>query len=175
MKLYDIVGGKVVIHPDLLGLPPIKELWESMEDKALANDYISYIILRNRHDSPYVQSYDEDVVEEVVKQHIFKDKYYKLPAEVLTCEHKFNELFDTRLLKALRAALKRLDRVSDFYQNDESEMDDKRAKESLQGIAALDKVIQSINGLIIAVKNEDQERGSKVRGGGKMNLFELPE
>jgi hypothetical protein len=29
MKLFDINGGKVVIHPDALGLPFFKKLWEA--------------------------------------------------------------------------------------------------------------------------------------------------
>lgn len=55
MKLADIIGGKVVIHPDMLAIPIFRELWESdKDDKEYATKVISYIVLNNKWDSPYV-------------------------------------------------------------------------------------------------------------------------
>ena len=52
MNLADIVGGQVVIHPDMLAIPPFKKLWDSFKDKDLATKYLWYIVLKNKYDSP---------------------------------------------------------------------------------------------------------------------------
>ena len=47
MKLFDIVGGKVVIHSDVLGIPCFKKVWDADKaDKEHATKVISYIVLR---------------------------------------------------------------------------------------------------------------------------------
>ena len=33
MKLFDIVGGNVVVHADFLALPPVRNYWEKSKDK----------------------------------------------------------------------------------------------------------------------------------------------
>ena len=52
MKLFDIVGGKVVIHPDALGIPCFRNIWDNNKDKDYVRDIISYIVLKNKYDSP---------------------------------------------------------------------------------------------------------------------------
>ena len=48
MKLFDIVGGKVVIHSDALGIPCFKKVWDADKaDKEHATKVISYIVLKN--------------------------------------------------------------------------------------------------------------------------------
>lgn len=55
MKLADIIGGKVNIHPDMLMIPAFKKLWDADKaDKETATKQISYIVLKNKYDSPYV-------------------------------------------------------------------------------------------------------------------------
>ena len=49
----DIVNGRVIISADLLILPFFKKIWESEKDKSRANDIISYIVLKNKYNSPY--------------------------------------------------------------------------------------------------------------------------
>ena len=57
MKLADIVAGKVVIHNDMLVIPAFKKIWDADNPtKELATKYISYIVLKNKYDSPYVKS-----------------------------------------------------------------------------------------------------------------------
>lgn len=60
MNLADIVGGQVVIHPDMLAIPPFKKLWDSFKDKDLATKYLWYIVLKNKYDSPYVETMERD-------------------------------------------------------------------------------------------------------------------
>jgi hypothetical protein len=82
MKLADIVGGSVTIHPDMLIIPAFKELWESdKEDKKYATKIISYIVLNNKWDSPYVQSMDADSRESKLKERFFDNSDYTLTPE----------------------------------------------------------------------------------------------
>ena len=81
MKLFDIVGGKVVIHPDALGIPCFRNIWDNNKDKDYVRNIISYIVLKNKYDSPYVQSMDADEAEKKLKTELFHDPEYKLTAD----------------------------------------------------------------------------------------------
>lgn len=85
MKLFDIVAGKCVVHADFLAIPVIKRYWESTEDKQHVNNVLSFIILCDYWDSPYVKSMNDDIREEKLKEDIFKDKNYQLTAEEQIC------------------------------------------------------------------------------------------
>ena len=70
MNLADIVGGQVVIHPDMLAVPPFKKLWDSFKDKDLATKYLWYIVLKNKYDSPYVETMERDLIEPTLKKEL---------------------------------------------------------------------------------------------------------
>ena len=79
MRLFDIQGGKIIIHPDALGIPCFKRVWDAdkAQDKERANRIISYIVLMNKWDSPYVQSMEADTRESKLKKEIFGDENYQ--------------------------------------------------------------------------------------------------
>ena len=70
MKLFDIVGGKVVIHADFLAIPAMKRYWETSTDKDQVNKVLSFIILCDYWDSPYVKSMNDDIREDKLKEEI---------------------------------------------------------------------------------------------------------
>ena len=110
MKLFDIVGGKVVIHPDAIGIPCFKKVWDTDKpDKEHSSKVISYIVLMNKWDSPYVQSMDEDSRELKLKKEIFNDENYKLTSEELICEEEYKNLLNTRALQMLNNMRLKLD------------------------------------------------------------------
>jgi len=39
MKLFDIVGGKVVIHSDALGIPCFKKVWDADKEQKMLSEY----------------------------------------------------------------------------------------------------------------------------------------
>ena len=45
MKLFDIVGGKVVIHADFLAIPAMRRDWESSSDKDHVNKVLSFPLI----------------------------------------------------------------------------------------------------------------------------------
>lgn len=87
MKLFDIQGGKVIIHSDALGIPCFKKVWDADKaDKEYATKVISYIVLMNKWNSPYVQSMEAETREPKLKKEIFGDENYQLTAEEISCE-----------------------------------------------------------------------------------------
>ena len=80
MKLFDILGGNVTIHEDALAIPAFKKIWEKDKaDKQHAIAVISYIVFKNKWDSPYVLSMTEDILEEALKKEFFPEGYQLTP------------------------------------------------------------------------------------------------
>ena len=172
MKLYDIQGGRAVIHADLLGLPKMKELYEA--DPVLANKQISYIVLKNVIDTPYSGLFEADK-EKWIKRDVFGDINWEPSKEVLEAEEQFvNVYYDSLSARLLRGARRRLETVIKFYEDSlgDEEMDDAKADKILAAIGKLDKTSSSLYELERSVKMEEME-SSKVRGGGKINPYEI--
>ena len=172
MKLYDIQGGKVVIHADLLGLPKFKELYE--KDQPLAVKQISYIVLKNIVDSPYSGMLESDR-EQWIKKDLFGDRDWQPTQDVLDAEEQFiNIYYDSLSARLLRGARRRLEAVIKFYEDslEDDSMDDAKADKIIAAIGKLDKTSSSLYQLERSVKMEEME-SSKVRGGGKINPYEL--
>lgn len=174
MKLFDIVGGKVVIHPDAIGIPCFRRVWDADKpDKEHATKVISYIVLMNKWDSPYVQSMDEDSRELKLKKEIFDDENYKLTTEELICEDEYKTLLNTRALQMLNNMRLKLDSVSKYYKESlDDTLDEKKIKDLLAGMTSVGGVLKSIDSLETMVKAEEVAIG-KVKGDAKVNPYEL--
>lgn len=173
MKLFDIVGGKCVVHADFLAIPPIKRYWESAKDKEHVNNVLSFIILCDYWDSPYVKSMNDDIREEKLKEEIFKNKDYKLTAEEQICRDEYAKLLETRNLKMLTAMRNKIDTVSAYYEDSiGEELDEKRIKDLLAGMEKVKAVFQTVDFLEKAVKAEELDN-TKIRGNAQLNPYEL--
>lgn len=174
MKLFDIVGGKVVIHPDAIGIPCFRRVWDADKpNKEHATKVISYIVLMNKWDSPYVQSMDEDSRELKLKKEIFDDENYKLTTEELICEDEYKTLLNTRALQMLNNMRLKLDSVSKYYKESlDDTLDEKKIKDLLAGMTSVGGVLKSIDSLETMVKAEEVAIG-KVKGDAKVNPYEL--
>jgi len=175
MKLFDIVGGKVTIHTEALGLPFFKDLWDNNKDKDLVTRYISYIVLKNKYDSPYVKSTPADQLESKVKKAVFYDEDYQLPTEVLIAEEQYNTVVqDSLALRLLMSSRKKLDSIREYYDNSLDDiLDDKKVKDITAAIGNLDKTISSLDKLESSVRANELSKISKVRGDEKINPYEL--
>lgn len=175
MKLFDIVSGKVVIHNDALGIPSFKKVWDADKaGKEMATKYISYIVLKNKYDSPYVLSFSSEDIEERLKRELFGDKDYKLPAEVLEAERMYIRFNETLTLGLLKNARLKLESISKYYADSlQDELDEKKVKDILAGMGSLGNTMKSLDALEVSVRNEELSN-SKVRGGAEMNAFEIP-
>lgn len=174
MKLFDLIGGKVKIHSDAIGIPCFRRVWDADKpDKEHATKVISYIVLMNKWDSPYVQSMDEDSRELKLKKEIFDDENYKLTVEELICEDEYKTLLNTRALQMLNNMRLKLDSVSKYYKESlDDTLDEKKIKDLLAGMTSVGGVLKSIDSLETMVKAEELAIG-KVKGDAKVNPYEL--
>ena len=133
MKLFDIVGGKVVIHADFLAIPAMRRYWESSSDKDHVNKVLSFIILCDYWDSPYVKSMNDDIREEKLKEEFFGNSSYTLTKDEQVCRDEYARLLDTRNLKMLKAMRNKIDTVSSYYEESiGEELDNTRVRGNAQ-------------------------------------------
>lgn len=174
MKLFDILGGKVIIHSDALGIPCFKKIWDADKaDKEHATKVISYIVLKNKWDSPYVLSMNSDSIETKLKEELFNDVNYSLTDDELLCEEQYKQFCDTNLLKMLRNMRRKLDSFSDYYEQSlGEELDEKKIEKYLAGFEKVKGSYITLDFLEKAVKTEELAT-SKVKGDSKINPYEL--
>lgn len=174
MKLFDILGGKVVIHSDALGIPCFKKVWDADKaSKEHATKVISYIVLKNKFDSPYVLSQDNTVIEPRLKKELFGDAAYKLTADELACEKDYIAFQNTNTLQMLSNMRLKLDSISKYYRDSLDEvLDEKKIKDILAGMTSVGNVYKSLDLLEKAVKAEELSR-TKVKGDAEINPYEL--
>ena len=124
MKLFDILGGNVTIHEDALAIPAFKKIWEKDKaDKQHAIAVISYIVFKNKWDSPYVLSMTEDILEESLKKEFFPEGYQLTPDEY------------TRTLAMLNSIRLKLDTFTQYYHDSlEEELDEKKIENTQQDL-----------------------------------------
>lgn len=172
MKLADLVGGRVTIHPDLLIIPAFRKLWE--KDQEHATKVISYIVLKNKWDSPYVQSMDQDLIEPKLKKDFFNSEKYKLTVDEEIAEREYKSFCYTRTLEMLDNMRLKLDSISKYYKESlGEELDEKKIKDLLAGMTSVGNVIKSIDSLETMVKAEEITT-SRIKGDAKINPFEIP-
>ena len=173
MKLFDIVGGKVVIHADFLAIPAMRRYWESSSDKDHVNKVLSFIILCDYWDSPYVKSMIDDIREEKLKEEFFGNSSYTLSKNEQVCRDEYARLLDTRNLKMLKAMRNKIDTVSAYYEESiGEELDEKRIKDLLAGMEKVKAVFQTVDFLEKAVKAVQLDN-TRVRGNAQLNPYEL--
>ena len=176
MKLFDILGGKVIIHPDALGIPAFKKVWDADKaDKEMATKYISYIVLKNKFDSPYVESMYTEDIEPRLKKELFDNEDYQLPKEVLEAEQAYKGFNYTITLDMLEGLMGRLQDAAKYYKESKGELLDlDLIKKLTDGAKNMSGVIKSIEDLKKAVRTEELNN-TRVRGGAEVNPYELPD
>ena len=173
MKLFDILGGKVTIHADMLALPPFKKYWESTKDKKHATDILTFIILCDYWNSPYVKSMEKEIREATLKQSILNDTDYTLTTEEQVCRDEYKRISYTRNLKMLDAMRNKIDTISTYYEDSlTEELDEKKIQILLAGMEKVKAVFQTVDFLEKAVKAEEITN-TKVRGDVQVNPYEL--
>ena len=174
MKLADIVAGQVVIHPDMLTIPAFKKVWDSSKDKDLVTKYLWYRVLKNKDDSPYVETMERDLIEPTLKKEFFGDASYELPTIVKEAEQTWIDRTYSLQEYMLDGLLLKLEGAAKYYHiSKDEELYLDSIKKLTDGAKNMSGVIESIMKLKAQVKAEEISN-SRVRGGGDMNPFELP-
>lgn len=175
-ELFDIVAGKVVIHPNVWGLPCFRKIWEADKDKEKqrANNVVSYIVLKNKWNSPYVLSMASKDIEPRLKRELFHDTEFQLTEDEIQAEQDYIGFQQTKLLKMLQNMLLKLDSISDWYvESLADELDAATIDKLLSGFSKVGKVREAIIDLERQIRAEEVSTG-RVRGDAKVNDYELP-
>lgn len=175
MRLFDILGGKVVIHENALAIPSFKRVWDKdKSDKQHATNVLSYIVFKNKWDSPYVLSLNSEELELSLKEEFFGDQHYELSSDEKLAEETFKSLQNTRTLKMLESIRQKLDTFTKYYMDSlEEELDEKKIEKYLSGFAKVKDTYITLDFLEKAVKAGEMDT-TKVKGDAKINPFELP-
>lgn len=176
MKLFDILGGKVTVHEEALAIPAFRKVWEMNKDKKHATDILSYIVLQNKWNSPYVMSIaNEEERAKRLKTQFFDNADYQLTLEEQLAQDEFLFIQNTTTLQLLTNIRLKLDSISQYYKESlGEELNEKKVKDLLAGMEHADKVLAAIENLEDRVKAEESMKSKKVRGDAKINPFELP-
>lgn len=176
MRLFDVLAGKVVIHEDALAIPAFKTIWELSTDKTHATNVLSYIVLQNKWNSPYVTSMsDEKERSRHLKKQFFDNEDYQLTSNEQIAEDEFNLLQNTNTLQFLQNIRLKLNSISQYYKESlDEELNEKKVKDLLSGMEHADKVLATIENLEERVKAEESMKTKRVRGDAKINPFEIP-
>lgn len=173
-QLFDIQGGKVVIHPYMLGIPCFKKIWESNKNKDYATNLISYIVLKHHFKSPYVENIGDMAYRDSKLRAELFDKGWEPNEDLLYAESTFLEFSNTLLVQLLDSSRHAVYMISSYLKDlTIGTMDMKMVKEALQAMSSLDKVVKSLDSLAKQVMREDLE-SSTVRGGSEIGHFEIP-
>lgn len=175
MKLFDILGGRVTIHEEALAIPAFKKVWEADKaDKNHATKVLSYIVFKNKWDSPYVLSLTPDLLETTLKQEFFEDVKYELTPQEKLAEECYKSLQNTRTLKMLDAIRSKLDTFTHYYESSlGEELDEKKIEKYYAGFSKVKDTYLTLDFLEKAVKAGELDT-TRIKGDAKINPFELP-
>lgn len=175
MKLFDIQGDQVIIHDDTLGLPCFRKLWESVDNKARATDYISYIVFKNKYNSPYVKAYPVEERGAVLRKRIFGSADFTIPQMVLDCETEYINLTETLFIGLVKNSRDKLESISKYYKESLNDvLDPDIIKVIIASMKELGNTAKSLELLEEQARKEESMLSTKIRGGADLNVFEVP-
>lgn len=174
MQLFDILGGKVTIHADGLALPTFKRVWEADKgDKQHAIDVISYVVFKNKWDSPYVLSTPPEELESKLKDRIFNDVNYELTDIEKECEEEYQSFNNTLTLQLLNNIRMRLWDQSEYYKASKGEpLDLQQIEKFNKGVKELKGTLETLNTLEKSIKAGELST-KRVKGDKEVNPYEL--
>lgn len=174
MKLFDILGGKVVIHADGLAIPCFRRLWEAdSPDKKHSTDVISYIAFKHNWDSPYVLSTSPEELEPKLKTKVFGDVNYQLTPEEIECEKEYEGFNKTLTLSLLQSIRGRMWDQEEYYRTSKGDALDLATIEKMnKGVKELKGTLETLDTLEKAVKAGELNI-KKVKGDKAVNPYEL--
>jgi hypothetical protein len=189
MGLFKYEDHKVVVDLELKLIPEFKKLIANDKDRFKKNvikDF-AYIYFMYDYKSPYVIYSEDDRHDKLVKELELGD--FKVTRLLQDAIDKYLELQETPTLKSLTAtrdglltASKVISKLQKVINNKLEAIDDENndMEEILSNVekllkisSELPKAVNTVQQLEKRVK-EEQVGESKIRGGGKVNLFEDP-
>jgi hypothetical protein len=173
MGLLTLKNHKLELNPDVLGNPVFKRLWDKDKSKGKEVAYKELLLIFYICDfnSPYAK-YPKHEREAKVCSDIY-DAKYKISKEIRAVIDEYEEIQyksspSMRLLSSSREAVHKLAKWLDGVDYNDNE---KAVKEVTDAISKIGKMIESLNQLEEAVKQEITT-SARAKGGGTTGLFE---
>jgi hypothetical protein len=183
MKIFDIEGTDIVLDPQVLALPPFKELWDrdTSESKFRAYSEIKYVtfLCDMSYDNKY-RGYPEDERIRVLKRDFFKDEEWEPDEVVLEAIDKFNKFQQTVNSRLLKSAQKASDKLAEYFEDVDFKAIDQNgrpiysADSLMNNLEKLARVTRSLKLLEEEVLREQAE-ATLARGGSEIGEFEIPD
>jgi hypothetical protein len=178
-KLFDIVGGNVIMNPTILWIPEFKELWDrdKTKNKAKAVKEISYIVFLYGFKSPYLAYSEKDRKIKILRDY-FPEGNWEADECVEKAIKRYNELQETATTRLLNASLRLCDKVTEYFDSIDFEEKDKLGKpihtlnDVVKNMKDVGPVVKSLESLRDQVLKEQMDT-SIIRGGTDIGLFEI--
>lgn len=169
-QLFNLKDGLVVLNPDVLAVPPFKELYSRDKSKNKESSYkeLSFVYFMADFNSPYA-TYPEDKREQLIKDDFIKDKKWKPDTLVLDSIKKYVQLSETPTMRLVRSVRSLIDRMSDYLAT--AEVDEESIKTLQDSVDKIAKTVAGYGKLEEAVKKE-MTSGTKIRGGKDIGDYE---
>lgn len=161
------------------GIPCIKELYETVNDKELFFKYVSYGILSTYYNSPY-KSFAIEIRDAQLKRDIFGSESFKLPDDLVEFVEKLSKFSSTPSLRLLNAAENGLDFLIDEYNGlrEKAGKVDEKGKPLVtigdvsKWLKELEAAIKAFERVKESVMKEEITVSSKVRGQAEIGMYE---
>lgn len=178
-RLFDIVGGNVIMNPSILWIPEFKALWDRdrTKHKVKAVKEISYIVFLYSFKSPYL-AYSEKDRKIKILQDYFGGQEWEPDDVVKTAIKRYNELQETATTRLLNASLRLCDKVTEYFDSIDFSEKDKMGKpihtlnDVVKNMKDVGPVVKSLESLKDQVLKEQMDK-SIIRGGTDIGLFEI--
>jgi hypothetical protein len=178
-RLFDIVGGNVIMNPTILWIPEFKTLWDrdKTKHKADAVKEISYIVFLYSFKSPYLAYSERDRKTKVLHDY-FGDQKWEPDKQVEAAIKRYNELQETATTRLLNASLRLCDKVTEYFDSIDFNEKDKLGKpihtlnDVVKNMKDVGPVVKSLESLKDQVLREQMDK-SIIRGGTDIGLFEI--
>jgi hypothetical protein len=178
-RLFDIVGGNVIMNPTILWIPEFKYLWDrdAGKHKETAVKEISYIVFLYSFKSPYLAYSERDRKVKILRDYFGEQKWEPDDA-VKAAIKRYNELQETATTRLLNASLRLCDKVTEYFDSIDLNEKDKMGKpiytlnEVVKNMKDVGPVVKSLEQLKDQVLREQMDK-SIIRGGSDIGLFEI--
>ena len=178
-RLFDIVGGNVIMNPTILWIPEFKVLWDrdKTKHKGTAVKEISYIVFLYSFKSPYLAYSERDRKVKILKDY-FDGQEWEPDEAVKLAIKRYNDLQETATTRLLNASLRLCDKVTEFFDSIDFSKTDKMGKpiytlnEVVKNMKDVGPVVKSLESLKDQVLKEQMDK-SIIRGGTDIGLFEI--
>jgi len=175
--MFDIKDHKIIVKPEVLNIPTIHNLYkrDKSDKKEKFHSEVSYIYYMYDFNSPYA-NYPESERELQVKKSFLKLEW-EPDQDVIEAIEEYKRAKETTSMRLLYGAKFAAEKLTDYFKGIDFTLTDDSgrplytAKDVAANLAAVGKIIESLNKLEEQIQKEIKDT-SKIRGGGVASKYE---